>query len=323
MWNWVKRFVSKSKAETERIYKETPSAYWSDDHELHDYKQPISCSSMICNRSFWDMPFFEFWAKKTADNFKDLMKSSNQLTEKAFSSPVVYHRKQWEFVYICQALYERGLLIAGKRGVGFGVGTECLPAVFASYGCEILATDLSGEDATNEGWKQTAQNMDVDDLKALNKYGLCEEEKFFNLVRTRNVDMNDIPVDIEGYDFCWSACALEHLGSIQHGLDFIENSLRVLKQGGVAVHTTEFNLSSEGKTFESPIYSLYRRCDIENLVNRLEANGHSVEPLDFHKGTSVLDNFIDLPPYSSKDMHLRLELQGFPCTSIGLIIRKG
>ncbi len=39
-----------------------------------------------------------------------------------------WHRKLWEFVMICQALWERGMLRAGRRGCGFGVGQEpCRP----------------------------------------------------------------------------------------------------------------------------------------------------------------------------------------------------
>lgn len=46
------------------------------------------------------------------------------------------HRKQWEFYFICKALAERGRLSTGCRGLGFGVGLEPLPALFASYGVE-------------------------------------------------------------------------------------------------------------------------------------------------------------------------------------------
>jgi len=31
-----------------------------------------------------------------------------------------------------------------------------------------------------------------------------------------------LPADLTGFDFCWSICALEHLGTIAQGLDFIK-----------------------------------------------------------------------------------------------------
>ena len=40
---------------------------------------------------------------------------------------------------------------------------------------------------------------------------------------------------------------IDRIGSIELGLQFIENSMATLRPGGVAVHTTEFNLE-DGET---------------------------------------------------------------------------
>ena len=129
-------------------------------------------------------------------------------------------------------------------------------------------------------------------------------------------------VYIKEYDFCWSACALEHLGSIAKGCEFIKNSLKTLKSGGIAVHTTEFNLGAEDEHLDDTSSSIFSQNDILTLVQELEAQGHYVYPLDFNKGTTFVDGFVDLPPYSKGNMHLRLNIKGFTSTSIGLIIRK-
>ena len=92
-------------------------------------------------------------------------------------------------------------------------------------------------------------------------------------VSYRNVDMNNIPDDIVGYDFCWSTCAFEHLGSLYHGIEFVKNSLKTLKPGGIAVHTTEFNLYSDDWTYETEGCSMYRKCDIEYLIDSIESSG--------------------------------------------------
>lgn len=55
---------------------------------------------------------------------------------------MLVHRKMWEWLYICEALAERGMLQSGRAGIGFGVGKEPLVAVFAAEGCRILASDL-------------------------------------------------------------------------------------------------------------------------------------------------------------------------------------
>src|SRR6516162_10212999 len=67
-------------------------------------------------------------------------------------------RKLWEFCFIAQALSERGMLQPGRRGLGFAVGREPLPALFASYGCEVVATDLDPERAREKNWVDTGQH---------------------------------------------------------------------------------------------------------------------------------------------------------------------
>ena len=302
--------------------KTTKINYWSDDHELLEFDSPLSVTSMICNQSFFDQPFVHYWSVKIHDNLFDLLKATNQFSEGCLEEKVIYHRKLWEFVYICQVLYENGMLRDGKSGIAFGVGTECLPDLFASFGCRILATDLEAEDAGKKGWIDTKQNI-AGKKEELNKYGFCTEDEFEERVSYRDIDMNNIPNDIEGFDFCWSACALEHLGGIQKGLDFIKNSLNVLKPSGIAVHTTEFNLFSNEDTLETENLSIFRKKDIQKLITELTEEGYYVFPMDWHVGNNIVDNFVDLQPYSSKDMHLRLKIGEYPSTSIGIIIKKG
>ncbi len=47
---------------------------------------------------------------------------------------VMLHRKMWEWLFIAEALAERGMLAEGRRGLGFGVGQEPLVAAFAATG---------------------------------------------------------------------------------------------------------------------------------------------------------------------------------------------
>jgi hypothetical protein len=137
----------------------------------------------------------------------------------------------------------------------------------------------------------------------------------------KSVNMNNLPDDLGKYDYLWSSCAFEHLGSIQHGLDFVFNSCAFLKPGGIAVHTTEFNLSSNDETIESEHLSLYRKVDFERLGKRLKAINVSMDPLNLETGSEYPDLHIDLPPYK-QDIHLRLAIGNFATTSIGIILRK-
>ena len=133
--------------------------------------------------------------------------------------------------------------------------------------------------------------------------------------------MNDIPLSLTAYDFTWSSCAFEHLGSIEKGIQFVINSTKCLRSGGIAVHTTEFNLSSNEDTFENEGLVFFRKKDIEDLIARLEQSGCIVAPLNLTIGERVEDGFIDLPPFKNSP-HLKLALFGYLTTSIGLIIKK-
>lgn len=207
----------------------------------------------------------------------------------------------------------------GHRALGFGVGQEPLAALFANAGMEVVATDLDAERAEQIGWSATGQH--ARNIETLNAAGLCPPDRFAALASHRVVDMNDIPSDLKDFDLCWSSCALEHLGSIENGLKFIENSLLTLRRGGVAVHTTEFNISPGDDTLTTGETVLFKRKHFEQLAKSLRRRGREIE-LDFDLGSQPEDQHIDLPPYSH-DGHLKLALMGFNTTSFGLIIRRG
>ena len=229
------------------------------------------------------------------------------------------HRKQWEFVFILQVLKQNGMLTEGRRGLGFGCGKEPLAAMMAHLGANVVATDLSAATAAGHGWIETAQHAAA--LEDLNERGICDAHRFRERVQFRSEDMNAISPDLEGFDFVWSSCAFEHLGSIAHGLRFVENAMRCLAPGGIAVHTTEFNLTSNYHTLQSPDLVIFRKHDIEDLVRRLQLAGHEVFPLNLNPGSRELDRHVDLPPYKPQP-HLRLLLDRYVITSIGLIVRR-
>jgi SAM-dependent methyltransferase len=229
------------------------------------------------------------------------------------------HRKIWEYCFICEALQERGLINTGMRGLGFAVGEEPLSSLFAARGVDITATDLATEEAKRIGWANT--NEHASELSILNKRGLCDLSTFRERVNFQFCDMNHIPAAFDGkYDFVWSACAFEHLGSIKHGQEFVYNSINCLKPGGIAVHTTEYNISSKTDTVDNEGTVIYRQCDIQEIIDTLRRQGHTTE-MDWDEGESPADKYIDVAPYTS-DTHLKLQLGKYVTTSIGLIIQK-
>lgn len=235
----------------------------------------------------------------------------------------IYHRKLWEYAFLLQALFEEGMLREGLTGIGFGCGEEPIPSYLASRGIQVTVTDLDPEQSRGKGWTSTGQHTSVIDLAY--KPELLPRDDFDRRVSLRFVDMRAIPPDLAGrHDFCWSLCALEHLGSVESGLTFVESSLKTLKPGGVAVHTTEFQYAAGTDTFETESLSLFKREHFVDLKRRLEGAGHAVRELDFDIGDGVLDQFVDVPPFDARAAaHLKAAVCIHPTTSFGLIIRKG
>ena len=247
--------------------------------------------------------------------------------------PRIYHRKVWELSYILQAIYRHGSIGPGARGLGFGCGEEPIPSYLASRGVAVTVTDQPVETMVNQGWAASGQHAAT--LNNAFHEHLVDRDTFDRLVTLRHVDMNDINSDLVDYDFCWSVCACEHLGSIELGLAFIENSLKTLRPGGLSVHTTEFNFANEDATIDNWPTVLFQQRHFEAIAARLRSKGHFVAPLDFDVGHMPLDRFIDVPPYHTDwsdalrrawetggTPHLKLAIDGFASTCFGIIVKK-
>jgi hypothetical protein len=246
-------------------------------------------------------------------------------------APRVFHRKLWEFAFVLQALWERGMIGPDKCGLGFGCGHEPIPSYLASKGVRLTVTDMAPEDAQSKGWTNTDQHATT--IDSLFMRHLVDRGTFDRNVGLRYVDMNAIPADLKDYDFCWSVCALEHLGSIAKGLAFIRHSLATLRPRGVAIHTTEFNFLNEDQTIDNWPTVLFQRRHFAELAEELRQEGHDIGELDFRIGDKPLDKFIDVPPFAhdwpqsvapewGAPAHLKISIDGFASTCFGLIIRK-
>ena len=255
-----------------------------------------------CTQAQLESPAFRYWASLLGE-------VSGRL-----------HRKLWEWCFITQALYERGMLMESRRGLGFAVGTEPLTGLFAKLGCSIVASDVGEEIARQEGWVDT--NQHANGFAQLNQRGVCPPEQFAEHVRFREVDMRAIPRDLRGFDFLWSSCALEHLGDLQAGADYVLAAMDCLRAGGVAVHTTELNCDSDVETIEVGGSVVYRKHDLLALADTLQKEGHRVASFDFKLGTTDADRHVEDPPYQGIPQ-LKLRLGAYASTSFGIIITKG
>lgn len=271
--------------------------------------QSAQLESLVCGAVDWQTDWLPYWAAR-------------------FGMQPALHRKIWEFAFISQVLSEQGKLRLGSSGIGFGCGKEPLPSVFAMEGCQILATDLPASDPRATAWAGGEQYGGS--FRDVWIPALCPEDVAKERIRYRPVDMNSIPADTHGqFDFCWSACALEHLGSIARGLRFIVESTRCLKPGGVAVHTTELSLDPDRVLDNYPTV-LFRIKDFERLKTDLQKEGVELLPIRFRPELPFLDEYVDVPPYALSAtagstlsmLHLRVLVASFVTTSIGLVARR-
>lgn len=97
--------------------------------------------------------------------------------------------------------------------------------------------------------------------------------------------------------------------------------IKCLKPGGIAVHTTEFNVSSNSDTVDNKSTVIFRKCDFEEMAINLKFAGHSID-LDFTLGDGEADKFVATPPYEHNAPHLKNLKKNYVKTSYGLVIQK-
>lgn len=261
--------------------------------------------------------FMSFSTCSAADFFHPRFQEICGLINRSFT----FHRKLWEWVFIIHHLTQSQQVRRGARGLVFGVGSERLPALFAKMGARIVATDAPEDMGASSGWKNTGEHSS--NLSQIRYTDIIDGDVFDDLVTYETCDMNHIPDHLTGFDFNWSSCCFEHLGDIEAGMQFVINAVeKTLRIGGVAVHTTEFNLSSDEHTLESGPTVIYRRRDIQELVDRLRDRGHEVQEFRTSPDSHPLDYHVDAPPFKHVP-HLKLILDKFTTTSVGIVVRRG
>jgi len=230
-----------------------------------------------------------------------------------------YHRKPWEYAFILERARQAGVLEPGRKALGFGVGREPIPAVLASRGVDVLATDQADENA--EHWKQLGEH--AVDLQSLSRPAVVTDDMLREHVTFRPMDMNDISDDLGTFDLVWSSCAIEHLGSPEAGLEFVLRSAELLNRGGVAVHTTEFELTPRSETADYGHCAVYRSEDLERLARQLVDRGFEIELNLYVSMATPRDRFVAVAPYPPTDpSHLKLQIFDSVSTSYGLAIRR-
>ena len=224
---------------------------------------------------------------------------------------------------------KEGCSSPARQGWDLRLEWSLCPAFLTSCGAQITATDLSPDDERSRGWTSTGQH--ASNIEALWKPQIVTRKKFFENCSFEFVDMTMIPSKFdEQFDFCWSVCAFEHLGTLQKGLEFVLQATRTLKPGGFAVHTTEYNVA-DGETIDNWPTVLYQKKHFATLKTMIEDAGCILVDIDFDVGHELFDCYVDVPPFPHQDARglavpqapqLKISVDGFPTTSIAIVVKK-
>jgi hypothetical protein len=236
-----------------------------------------------------------------------------------------FHRRLWELCYIMQGLHAAGATKPGGRALCLGDPAQPGPSALASLGADVVIA--TGQDRPLYGKEDHDPLLDA---------RFTDRPTFLSRVRRRQVDLDHLPSDLEGFDAVWSLGTAGGRGSIAQGQAFVRQAMQALRPGGVAVHVFDYNFADDARTLDNWSHVLFQRRHIEALAEALRADGHEVSPLDFNPGFQEMDRFVDLPPFDTsrtqafdrlwrdgwQAAHLKVMMDGFIVTSFGVMARK-
>jgi len=238
-----------------------------------------------------------------------------------------FHRKQWEFAMIFHALRTRGMLEDNKVGLSMGSGNELVLYSIARKVKHLTATDLYSSETL---W-DCARAANPDEYIRKSKPFPVDDAKLAALT----MDMRKLSFKDNFFDFAYSSCAIEHIGSDADFLQHLNEVHRVLKDGGVYILTTEFTFADA--TVPMPNNYLFSPEHLDRLIiaSRFTPEKHfnariteqsANFPLPIHMTdlSCMSENHIEKTLLSSGLIPIVHMLQGkHPFTSCVFVLKKG
>lgn len=247
------------------------------------------------------------------------------IIEKELREPAKLHRKQWEFAMIFLTLKKFGLLNNQKLGLSLGGGNERILYSIASHIKKLIVTDLYDE---NTSW-DCARTTDPDEFIKSSKPFPFDDAK----LQAMRMDMRSLDFEDDTFDFCYSSCAIEHIGDYNDFVQHFNEVDRVLKEGGMYVLTTELQFGD--KTITDPNNYIFTKEYISSIISEsnldfvydvnVELTRHESNypfPSNIRNKTYIGNKFINEKLFNHFP-HVVLLRGNVPFTSVLLILRKG
>ena len=238
--------------------------------------------------------------------------------------PPRFHRKQWEFAMIFLALKKLGYMNENMTGLSLGGGNERVLYSIAQHVKKLIVTDLYDENTT---W-DCAKTNDPDEYIKVSKPFDVDDSK----IKALRMDMRYLDFEDKTFDFCYSSCAIEHIGDFEDFVRHLDEVYRVLKEDGVYVFTTELEIGSNtvkdqnnfifSSSFLNEIFSsikLTPDVDVDVNLAHHEINTplpSNIKNLCYNSEESFIDGIMKSYP------HVVLLRGKYPFTSIQFVMRK-
>jgi SAM-dependent methyltransferase len=147
-----------------------------------------------------------------------------------------FHRKQWEFAAILNALSSAGALNPSAKGISFGAGQVLPIYALANRVATIWATDLYTADSAWPTARPDTADATTEYVRSGSHFSTQAERIFAKSMDMRTIDFPD-----DHFDFAYSSSADEHIGGWQDFAQQLSEVRRVLKPGGIYVMTTDIS----------------------------------------------------------------------------------
>jgi SAM-dependent methyltransferase len=148
-------------------------------------------------------------------------------------------RKHWEKAAIAVLVEAMGYYSEQSKGLGLGVAQENLLYLLGNHCGHIVGIDLYAPKFSRAG-------MSIRDVYDGSPFAYRRERLEILAMDMRALDFPDAT-----FDFVWSVSSVEHLESVEQVATTFREIERVLKPGGYAFITTEWNLVPGNAVYQS------------------------------------------------------------------------
>ncbi|MBC7232564.1 MAG: class I SAM-dependent methyltransferase [Chloroflexi bacterium] len=226
--------------------------------------------------------------------------------------PTDIHRKNWEKAAVAFLVEHFGYFDDQSAGLGLGVAKESLLYLLSNHCGWIVGIDLY-QPVFCDG-----AGMTCEEVYASAPFPYRRERLEIVAMDMRSIDFPDAT-----FDFVWSVSSVEHVNSIDELITVFRHIERVLKPGGHAFITTEWNRVSQNPVY-APGAILFDEVLYPYLLSRLD-NLRPLTPLHLRQPYHP-DHFFAQKWTTSTGLEMRpcvnLFSYGTFITPVLLILRK-